>query len=817
MLEAHIQRRGRAGEESDEEFLRRHSDLADVLAPMLHAADGPAATVAGPGSAPTWRGLPGEGEVVGGYRIERLLGQGGMGVVFLATDERLQRRVALKLLRPERLGLGAARDRFLREAKLAARVEHPGICPVYEVGVADDLPFMAMRFLEGETLAAHLARRRQDPTPLDEAEVDALVSIAERAARALHHAHEHGIVHRDVKPANILLEPDGAPVLLDFGMARSDDDFALTMTGELAGTPLYMSPEQVVPSARGVDHRADVYGLGVTLYEAVGGAPPFHGTTMHELLDAIVRREAPGLHETGTHVPRDLDVVIGKAIDKDRDRRYVTAAQFADDLARVLERLPVHARPLGPLVRAQRWTRRNPLPVALLTLAIVALVAITALYFRAENARAGFDLLALVPRLRDLRASERGIYATGTERGERLSVWEHEAEALLAAVPTVRRAHNDLAPRAAHDRAALFLHETLGTLLRDLDELVDPVHGALPRVRRNLAWVGRERKESVDAHADAWASACAAIRTSPKYGGLDLRPQVGLVPLGEARPSGLFEFAHVRSGAPPRRRADGSLEVDAETGIVFVLVPASTFRMGCRKQPGDVDHDAAARPDEAPPHDVALAAFFLAKHELTQGQWMRLGDGDNPSEAQPGAGFRIQLTLAHPVEMVSWRAAVDVLAEADLVLPTEAQWEYACRAGTSSPWWTGDDVASLAGRANVADAAAHRAGARWSDIAKDLDDGFPWHAPVDALAPNGFGFHHITGNVYEWCRDTYGPYRTAPAAGDGLRHDGPGDRVVRGGAFDHGPEHARSAMRRRVDPLAKVNSTGVRAARPVRQ
>lgn len=810
-MEEHLARRGSGGEEDDAAFLRRHQDLGDVLEPMLRATGG-GDTIAGPLPAPSWRGLPADGEVVGGYRVERLLGQGGMGVVFLARDERLQRNVALKLLRPERVGLGAARDRFVREAKLAARVEHPGICPVYEVGDAEDMPFMAMRFLEGESLAARLARRRQDPTPLTEAECDDMVRIAECAARALHHAHDHGIVHRDVKPANILIEPDGTPVLLDFGMARSGDDFALTMTGELAGTPLYMSPEQVTPSTRGVDHRADVYGLGVTLYEAVFGAPPFHGTTMHELLDAIVHRDPSPLRGRGAHVSVDLDVVIGKAIDKDRDRRYLTAAEFADDLARVRQRLPVRARPLGTLVRARRWMRRNPLPVALLALSVVALSVISVLYVQAENARAAFDLVSLVPRLRDLRGGERALYAAWPEHAPALRRWLHEAEAVLGAEPVVRGAHRDLA--AATDPSTTFLRETLGTLL---DEMGETTNDALPRVQRNLQWTARERAESVEAHADAWAAASAAVAANPRYRGFALTPQVGLVPLGEDAHSGLFEFAHVLSGDPPvRRAAAAGFDVAPASGIVLVLLPGGTFHMGCRVQSGAIDHDPAARDEEGPPHDVELAPFFLAKHELTQAQWMRLGDGDNPSEARPDAGFRIPITLAHPVEMVSWQAAVDLLAQHGLVLPTEAQWEYACRGGTSSPWWTGGELLSLSGCANLADLAAQRERAPWSGIEELLEDGFVWHAPVDALVPNGFGFFHIAGNVYEWCRDSYANYRTPARAGDGLRSTDPGDRVVRGGAFDHGSVHARSALRRRVDPAARVNSIGVRPARAVR-
>ena len=245
-VEQYLERRRRGEDESEAAFLAQHPELREVLKAMLQAATGgatgaaPTASTHHPTDTP-WRGLPSGGEMVGGYRVERILGQGGMGVVFLAEDIRLGRKVALKLVRPERLGSDAARERFWREAKLAARLEHAHICAVYEVGEALGVPFMAMRYLEGETLAARIAARATAPAAEHrtttasriDGDIERTVHLIERVALALHYAHERGVVHRDIKPANILIDAQGDPFVLDFGMARDvEDDWALTMTGE---------------------------------------------------------------------------------------------------------------------------------------------------------------------------------------------------------------------------------------------------------------------------------------------------------------------------------------------------------------------------------------------------------------------------------------------------------------------------------------------------------------------------------------------------------------------------------------------------------
>jgi len=323
-------------------------------------------------------------ERLGPYRLLRTLGEGGQGVVYLAEDERFGRTVALKVL-PRALGVGRGLPtRLAREMEVLSRLDHPGICVVYEAGEQDGHAYLAMRYVPGTSLArmisdvragrergAHLsdsgaARRR----------ITDAVGLVERLSRALHTAHEAGVIHRDVKPANVIVHDSGEPVLLDFGLARAESSAfpTLTRTGDFVGTPHYMSPERL--RGQGLnDRRTDVWSLGVTLYELLTGTRPFEGPT----LEAVSRRiehdepENPRVFDRG--ITRDLAVVVAKALEKHPARRYATAEAFADDLARVLRGESVRARPVSAPERAVRWARRNPAPAVLLAALLVGLVA----------------------------------------------------------------------------------------------------------------------------------------------------------------------------------------------------------------------------------------------------------------------------------------------------------------------------------------------------------------------------------------------------------------------------------------------------------
>lgn len=836
VLESHLARRRLGAVESDEDMLLRHQELRDILVAMLPAAETIDQAATGSAARSTaWLGLPSAGDAIGGYRVVRTLGQGGMGVVFLAEDLRLGRRVALKLVRPERLGSGVARERFWREAKLAARLEHPNICPVYEVGEVSGMPFMAMRYIEGETLAARIAARQAQPgapstrTPSGSSGAsEEMVALIERVAAAVHYAHERGVVHRDLKPLNIIIDGDGVPFVLDFGMANDvDDALALTNSGEFVGTLYYMPPEHAGQrrASSTPDRRVDVYALGITLYEAVTGVRPFDGASIGELLHAIARHSAPPVSRRNPSLPRDLDVVVAKAIEKDPDRRYKTAADLGEDLRRVRMREPVRARRAGAILRLRRWVQRNPLATSFMLVVAAAAVAVAYLYLRAQDAylrelsaRSNFELVAMVPRLRELESQEAAAYAAWPDHLEALLACERIATALVVDARAVEDFHSRLtsADLASRDFTRRFLRDTLSTFLQDLTRITDAETGLLARVRRNSAWAERAAARTIDAHRTAWERASAAIAAAPRYRGLRLTPQVDLVPIGPDPASELWEFGHPRSGRVPERGADGRLVLGDDTSLVFVLLPGGLFAMGCQDlDPAQPNYDPNARSEEGPVQQVELDAFFLAKHELSQGQWQRLGDGTNPSDFRPGASYSMPtpMSLTNPVERVAWPTCVALLRQHGLELPTEAQWEYGCRGGTTTPWWTGSDSLSLSGRVNLADRAAKEAGLRLVQIDEDYDDGFALHAPVDALAPNPYGLYHIAGNVWEWCRDAWS--KGAPRTGDGLRAaSATGPWVHRGGTFAETSIHCRSAFRRQG--TAAENTIGVRPARRVR-
>lgn len=308
-----------------------------------------------------------------GYTVLREAGRGGMGAVYLARQERLGGRpVALKLLPPSVAISARARERFREEAHAIARLSHPNIVAVHDVVTADGLHAFAMEWVDGQSLAEWIAERSSAPVDTANHEVEKLrrregeagggavfvcrVGIA--VARALQAVHAAGLLHRDVKPSNILLRRDGTPLLSDFGLAR-EADAALTEPGRFAGTAAYAPPEQLRGDAQRLDPRSDVYALGATLYHALALRPPFEGHDPHRLLSQIEGAGPRPLRRLNPRLPRDLATVVEKAIEADPARRYQTADELADDLERVRTLRPIRARPAGPLTRVLKLVRRR--------------------------------------------------------------------------------------------------------------------------------------------------------------------------------------------------------------------------------------------------------------------------------------------------------------------------------------------------------------------------------------------------------------------------------------------------------------------------
>ena len=1042
----------------------RDAGLRAEVERLLAAHDGargfleePAAIAAG--AVPETRS-PGfvEGARIGRYRIRRRIGAGGMGVVYEGEQEQPHRTVALKVLRPG-IASGSALRRFRREAELLGRLRHPAIAAIYEAGTHGDpsapggeeaVPFFAMELVEGRPLVEHA-----DAKGLGTRE---RVGLFVRICDAVEYAHREGVLHRDLKPGNILVDESGHPKVLDFGVARSTDSdlratTLRTRVGEILGTLPYMSPEQLAGDPDLVDERSDVYALGVVLYELLAGRLP-HDLANRSLPEAarILGEEDPTPLSSVSRLFRsDLDTIVGKALEKEKGRRYASAANLAADLRRYLEDRPISARPASAIYRLRKFADRNRILVAGVCAVFLLLVAglSASLVFKArsdENARIAKsneeeakkradDVLSLsaLQDLDDLTGEADRLWPAHPENIRRFEDWIERAQRLVNALPqheerlaalranAIPWTEEDRAKhRASHPRLGdlgrekrrLEFHrkrrealessgarrdptpEEVGVDLASLPAttagvnglawpLVDPdrkecggeakglllarkaveLAAALPSpdragIRDSLAWAlfangrfeeavaegekameeaalekrakfegylkrlrgeieshsgpeGREKEAKhvaeIESHvasleaevstrsewtfeetedrwwhgqlvklvdglktfSDAekglltagtspehgwgvkrrldfartieersvagpevrarWAEAIASIRDRaqcPMYDGLEIEPQVGLLPIGRDAGSGLWEFAHLETGEPAERAADGRLVLQEETGLVFVLLPGGTFSMGAQSSdPAGPNYDPQAFPDEGPVHEVALSPFFLSKYEMTQGQWLRFV-GRNPSRDNPQTYSTrwnrsgLKGDLLHPVEQVNWNMCTEICDRLGVVLPSEAQWEYAARGGTTTVWWTGNDKESLrrSFAANLADRNAKEfGGSGWGVIEDWLDDGNVSHAPVGTYAANPFGLHEVHGNVCEWCRDAHRGdfYGRAPRQDPVSEPVGSPRRVFRGGAFTTSAAFARSASRMSPTPESAGFFLGLRPARVV--
>src|SRR3989440_2897758 len=304
---------------------------------------------------------------LGDYELLDEIVRGGQGVVFRARQKNLNRIVALKVISLGQWANKAHLKRFRLEAEAAARLEHPGIVPIHEVGEGDGSCYFSMKFIEGGKLDASPKR---EPIPIRHA-----AELIAKVARTVHYAHEHGILHRDIKPGNILLDAKGEPHLTDFGLARLvESESSVTHTLDILGTPSYMAPEQAVGNNTAVSHATDVYGIGAVLYQLLTGHPPFAGGATYETIRLLLDTEPRQPRLLNPKIDRDLSTICLKCLEKDPKRRYSSALALAEDLEHWLKHEPIQARRTGIFARGKKWVRRNP-SRALLAASLVALAA----------------------------------------------------------------------------------------------------------------------------------------------------------------------------------------------------------------------------------------------------------------------------------------------------------------------------------------------------------------------------------------------------------------------------------------------------------
>ncbi len=475
VVTAYLQGLGSASTPDRETLCARHPDLAGELAEFLDFQDWLyrlstplrfVARAAEQATPPVGETLSADdsaepasseaGREFGDYELLGRVGAGGMGVVYRARQKGLNRLVALKVIRMRELASADEARRFRGEAETAAALEHPHVVPVYEVSEHQGQLYYSMRLMEGGSLAGQLGRFRDDPRGAAR-----LVAIV---ARAIHHAHQRGILHRDLKPSNILLDAQGQPHVSDFGLAkRIEADASLTQTGAIVGTPQYMAPEQTSGRKGTVTTATDVYGLGAVLYALLTGRPPFRDETVLETLERVRQQEPEPPRRINPKVDRDLETICLKCLQKESQRRYESAQALADDLERWSRGESIQARRIGWWQRIWRWYRRKPFLAALTTLSaglalafvIGLMVSISLITSQRDEIRGQHKLTQ--ERERDLRIH---LYASDMKLA-----WEAWMQGELAGVRELLERHR---PQPGEEDLRTFVWYYLQRLVRGI-------------------------------------------------------------------------------------------------------------------------------------------------------------------------------------------------------------------------------------------------------------------------------------------------------------------------------------------------------------
>ncbi len=742
---------------------------------------------------------PGESQEypdVPGYEILGVLGHGGMGVVYRARQLKANRLTALKMIRAVEHATPHDRVRFQIETEAVARLQHPHIVQLHEVGEVRGQPYFSLEFCDGGTLTEQL--KKKPPSPRESAE------LIETLARAMHYAHLRGVVHRDLKPGNVLLTAAGAPKITDFGLAKRIDDEArdVSKSGAVMGTAAYMAPEQAAGKVRDTGPAADVYALGALLYECLTGRPPFEGA-QHAVLVRVMSEEPAPPSRLAPKVPRDLETICLKCLSKGPARRYASAEALADDLRRFLADEPVQARPVGRLERAVKWARRRPAAAALVGVTVLALVALAVLSANLVVARSNAEKQAGI-----------ALEQEGTARQEAAKA--ERASEYLASIFNLADAQGQggtMTPRQILDAAEKDVPQKFADQPELRDKLLKQIGAVYDRMTATapLAMI-LESRGTVQLHSTRDPNQQPVPQTLLYTGdrlSLGADAQVQLVVLSDLHKERLrpgTEATIRRKGCEP---AEAVAERDPDILMTFVRLPKGTFYMGFGAD------DARGGVLKGVKTEIA-EDFEIAVHDVTQGQWQAVM-GDNPSGFSRLGGGRTavknisdeELKL-FPVEQVSWDDAQEFIRKLNekergsgylYRLPTEAESEYSCRGGATS---------------EAECSYNYYFDKPTNDLSSDqanFNGAFPFgNAPkgkylgrttrVGAYPPNKLGCCDMHGNVWQWCADAF---------------QGGSSRVDRGGSWSDIAWNCCAADRSRCAPGNRYFNLGFRLARvPVR-